>query len=494
MAAPRSATTRILSGPVSWEVARFGAPIALGMGLQTTFNLVDSYVISRLAPEAAQASLGALGICDQLSAIGTIVTYGVTTASTAMIALAQGRGDKRAVQRIAWQSILLVAALSVVFGVASILFAGPLIHGVVGAKGEVARLGAAYLAVNSGGSFAIFFLLQLTAIQRALGSAKTPVALLVLSNVLNLFFAVVMVYGPGDAPPVFSWGPPIARALHIPRMELVGAAWATILARTITLVPVVWLLVKRFDVLRRETMGPPDAPILREMGRIAWPSSVQFVVRMFALLATQTLVARAFTTATDQSATTALGIVFRLEMLALFIAMGWGSAAQTFVGQNLGAGHAERARASGRYSAIYDALFMIAIVAAFSQAARPIVVFFCDEPKVVEIALGYVSTISWSYIGLGTGVVLGSAIAGAGATRTTLVTDLAVVLGFQIPACTVAVLLPNATLTRLWWCVAATYVVSGIVYGCVFAVAPWTQSPAAARTTPEPEPEPALET
>ena len=49
--------------------------------------------------------------------------------------------------------------------------------------------------------------------------------------------------------------------------------------------------------------------------------------------------ARAFTTPDDQSATTALGIVFRLETMALFIAMGWGGAAQTFVGQNLGAGY-----------------------------------------------------------------------------------------------------------------------------------------------------------
>jgi Na+-driven multidrug efflux pump len=242
--------------------------------------------------------------------------------------------------------------------------------------------------------------------------------------------------------------------------------------------------VKRFDVLRRDAMGGPDAPTLREMGRIAWPSSVQFVVRMFAMLATQTLVARAFTTATDQSATTALGIVFRLEMMALFVAMGWGSAAQTFVGQNLGASREDRARASGRWSAVYNALFMIAIVFAFREAARPIVVFFCDDPKVVAVALGYIFTISWSYIGLGTGVVLGSAITGAGATRTTLVTDLAVVVAFQIPACTVAVLLPHESLERLWWCVAATYLLSGVVYAIVFAAVPWTQSKAVATAAP----------
>ena len=93
---------RILTGPVALEMLRFGAPLALGMGLQTTFNLVDAYVISRLSPEVAGPALGALGICDQLSAIGTIFSYGLTTASTALLAQAYGRGDKAAVRDLVW--------------------------------------------------------------------------------------------------------------------------------------------------------------------------------------------------------------------------------------------------------------------------------------------------------------------------------------------------------------------------------------------------------
>src|SRR4051812_15662641 len=164
--------SRITTRPIGWEMLRFGAPIALGMGLQTTFNLVDAYVIARLSPEVAGPALGALGICDQLSAIGTICSYGLTTASSALIAQAYGRRDRPAIQRLVWQSILAVAALSVVFGLISVAFAGPILARVVGAKGQVAELGAGYLRVNSGGAFSMFFLLQLTGIQRALGSSK----------------------------------------------------------------------------------------------------------------------------------------------------------------------------------------------------------------------------------------------------------------------------------------------------------------------------------
>ena len=48
-----AATKRILEGRLPLEMARFGVPVALGMGLQVTFNLVDAYLVSRLQPEVA---------------------------------------------------------------------------------------------------------------------------------------------------------------------------------------------------------------------------------------------------------------------------------------------------------------------------------------------------------------------------------------------------------------------------------------------------------
>ena len=78
-------TERILRGPLWFEVGRFGLPLALGMGLQTTFNLVDAYLVSRLPASIASSSLGAIGICDQLAALGTIVSYGLSVATAAML-------------------------------------------------------------------------------------------------------------------------------------------------------------------------------------------------------------------------------------------------------------------------------------------------------------------------------------------------------------------------------------------------------------------------
>ncbi|GMV13745.1 MAG: MATE family efflux transporter [Myxococcales bacterium] len=455
---------RIRKGAIPFEVARFGAPLALGMGLQVTFNLVDAYLISRLPHETAGPALGAIGICDQLAALGTIVSYGLSVATGAIVSRRQGAGDVAGVRAAAWQSLLLVLGLSLAFALAGVLGARFLLADVVGAKGRVAELGAEYLSVMLGGSFTIFLLLHLTTLQRALGSSKTPASLLVAANVLNFLFAVLLVYGPGEAPAVFSWGPPIARALGLPRLELMGAAWATVLARVVVLIPLWLILTRRFGLFGKDSRARPDLPAMSSLWRVGWPSSTQLVVRIAAMLVMHSLVARAYTTSSDQSATTALGIVFRLETMALFVGLGWGSAAQTFVGQNLGAGTPERARQSGWYAALYNAAMMALLALAYRAFGHDIIAFFDRDARVIDVGQSYVAAVGFSYVGLGIGIVLGAAIQGAGATKQTLGLDSAVVFAFQLPAAWLVVFGLGLPLARLWQVIAWTYVAFAAVY------------------------------
>jgi putative MATE family efflux protein len=482
-----AATRRILEGPLGREIARFGTPLALGMALQTTFNLVDAYLVAQLPKAEVGAAIGALGICDQVAAVGTIISYGVSTATSTLLTNQRGAGDEHAVQRTAWQSILAVAALSVIFAVVGIAFAGPIVRDVIGAKGDVAVEATRYLRVIVGGSFSIFFLLQLTTIQRALGSSKTPVSLLVVGNVLNVFFAILLIFGPIPLHPALAWVAELARVAHVPRMGMVGAAWATVIARSIVLVPNVVILARRFKIVRPPPgERGPDARALRKLASIAWPSSAQFVIRIAAMLLVNSLVARFFTTQDDQTATTAIGLVFRLDTMALFVAMGWGSAAQTFVGQNMGARKEARATKSGWIAAAYDTATNVLLVAAIAWAGGAILRVFDDDPAPVGIALEYLRDVAPSYVGLGIGVVLGNAMAAAGATRTTMLIDAAVILGFQFPACILALAAFGGDRATLFHLVAATNALSAIVYALVYLRGGWRGAlgPASIRPAP----------
>lgn len=471
-----SRESRILSGPLSWEVARFGAPLAVGMALQTTFNLVDAFLIARLPPDEVGPAIGAIGICDQVAALGTIISFGVSTAAAAIISNRKGAGDQRGVQQAVWQSLLVVGVLSVVLGLAGGLGAGFIVHDLIGAKGEVATVATSYLRVAMLGSFSIFFLLQLTNVQRALGSAKTPVALLVVGNILNLILAVLLIFGPGPAPSWLGWSTEIARVLGIPRMGMIGAAWASVIARCVVLLPNAIILARRFDVFPPEGERRPDKAEIKQLLGIAWPSSAQFFLRISAMLLVNSLVARFFTTAEDQTASTAMGLVFRLDTMALFVAMGWGNAAQTFVGQNLGARNERRARASGWFAGGYDAVTNVLLVALVFAYGEAILRVFADDTPSLMIALDYLRVVAPSYFALGLGIVLGNAMAGAGATRTTFAIDALVILAFQLPLSLAVVGLFGGSLDALFRCVAATNVASALVYSGVYARGGWLRS------------------
>jgi Na+-driven multidrug efflux pump len=202
---------------------------------------------------------------------------------------------------------------------------------------------------------------------------------------------------------------------------------------------------------------------MRRIWEIGWPTSSQLVVRVLAIFVVVAVAQRLYTTDGDQSMSTALGLVLRLETMALYVGLGWGSAAQTFVGQNLGAVQSARAKQSGWYATLYNALMMAAFAAACGLWGHQFVMLFDATPSVVSDAMDYLAIVAPSYIGLGIGIVLGSAIQGAGATRQSLRLDTLVILAVQIPLCVAAYVFEWPP-KLLWGAVFATYLAFALIY------------------------------
>ncbi len=227
------------------------------------------------------------------------------------------------------------------------------------------------------------------------------------------------------------------------------------------LIPAVVVLVRRRALAVADRR--PDPVELRRIWDLGWPSSTQFVVRMLAFVATTALIAHSFTTANDQTATTAYGVIFRVESMALFVSMGWGSAAQTFTGTCHGAGLDARGKRAGLIAAGYDALAMALLAWAAVRWAVPILGFFDPTPAVIAIGREYLGVVAFSYVGYGAAIVLGNAYAGFGATRVTLRLDLLVVLALQIPLMVGAVKL-HGQRHGLFAAIAIAYLASAALY------------------------------
>jgi len=454
---------RMLEGNLAVAVARFGAPLVVGMALHTMFNLVDMFMISRL--ENASESLAALGICDMIAAVATIISTGISTATVARISRAVGARDLRGIRRATWQSLWLVSAFSLGFGVLGLAGSEAIIRVLMQAKGETAALAVPYLRIMLGGCYSIFLLLQITAILRALGNAKSAAFLLIFGNALNIILNIFLVYGDGHRPSFFAFAAPLAHALHVPRMGIVGAAWATLIGRTVPVVLGAWMLARRkggprFHPIYLRPLGPE----LRAILKVGWPSSAQFVARILSILVFLSLVNANFTSVGDPSALTAYSICLRLETMALFIGMGWGAAASSFVGANLGAGQRMRAKNAGWIAAFYNVLLMLGLAAFYLVHGDILVGFFDNAPSVIAIGREYLKIVSLSYLFLGLGVVLSQAMTGAGATLSSLVIDTIILFGFVVPSAIFVAETLDGSRTLLWTIIALGNVASAVAF------------------------------
>jgi putative MATE family efflux protein len=457
-----------MQGPLSWGVAAFGLPMVVGMLLYGAFNLVDLFMLSRM--DDAAPALAALGICDMLFALAVIAASGISNSSVALISRRLGEGDREGMQRAAWQSLLLLGGSSLVLGVAGVWGAGWVVEVLMHAKAEVAVLATQYLQIMLGGSYSIFLLLQVTAILRALGHASWAAVLLVAGNGLNVVLDAIFIFGPGPAPELLGWAPPVAQWLGIPQMGMAGAAWATLLGRSVPMLLGLGLLVLlrdglelRLRFLRLE---------LRQQWRLlllGWPASAQLALRVGTVLVFLALISASFTTADDVSVLTAYSICLRLEVIVLFMAMGWGAAASTYMGVNLGASQPQRALNSTWLSAAYAAASVLLVAFVAVLFAREIIAFFDDSEAVLEVGAQYFRVVAFSYVALAFGVVLSQGLTGAGDTLASFLLDAGVLLILVIPGCMLLIGVWGHPPVVLWWAM----VVGNVLAAAVFALYFW---------------------
>ena len=458
----------ILEGNLGVGLLRFGVPLSAGMALHAMFNVVDIAVVGNL-PEGARA-LGVIALCDLLAMIGTVVSTGVGNAAAAIISRRLGAGDSSRAAQACWGSLCVLLAAGVFFGAVALMWSGDILW-VMGAKGWLHGQATKYLEVILGGVVTIFALLHVTSALRAAGHSATPTMLVFGANVLNLILSVVLVYGPGEAPKIFAWGPPIARFFSAPHLGIMGAAWGTVIARGLVVLPGLVLVARDFSWPSLSSLVP-DWKEVKQLWDIGWPSTAQYAVRIAGILVLLAVIGHWYTTEDDQSALSAMGICIRLDTIGLFMALGWGSAAATFVGHNLGAGNYCRARRAGWLAARICGVKLALVGIAYLLFADDLVPLFTDGDAVKEWCLSYLGFVAPVYGLVGVGAALSTALTGAGETMASFRIDSLVILGLQTPLLLLVALL-GAPLQVCFAAVAVGHLLTSGLYVYAFSRGRW---------------------
>ncbi len=111
-------------------------------------------------------------------------------------------------------------------------------------------------------------------------------------------------------------------------------------------------------------------------------------------------------------------IAIRIIVFTILPSWGMANAAATLVGQNLGAGHPERAEKSAWRAAFFNMIFMGSVGVIYLTGAPFFIGLFTEEPQALQAGSMALRILAAGYVFYGYGMIISQAINGAGDTRT----------------------------------------------------------------------------
>jgi Na+-driven multidrug efflux pump len=167
----------------------------------------------------------------------------------------------------------------------------------------------------------------------------------------------------------------------------------------------------------------------------------------------------------------AYGIAMRIGMVMMMPGMGFGNAAATLVGQNIGACRPQRAERAGWLVAGIYCLVAVGMSVFCVIFARPVIAFFNNDLQVVAAGVAILRWYCATFLFISLSIVLGRAMAGAGDTLAPMVITAISMLGIRVPLAW--------RLSVVWGLagiligIAASSVVQGCLMVCAFHWGRW---------------------
>jgi Na+-driven multidrug efflux pump len=192
---------------------------------------------------------------------------------------------------------------------------------------------------------------------------------------------------------------------------------------------------------------------LRWDGAVAWNivrTSLGGVGQMIVAMTSWIFLMRILA-AIGSEAVAAATIAIRIMMFTLMPPWGMSNAAATLVGQNLGAGHADRAEAAVWRTGWYNMAYTVLVSAAFFIWHDALIGLFTADPRIIAIGGEWLRILSYSYFVYGWWMVSVQAYNGAGDTRTPTWINVVFFWLVQIPLCWALAVALGWGHSGVWW-------------------------------------------
>ena len=339
-------------------------PMIFGILGIIAFNLADTYFVGKIG----MVPMAALTFTFPVVTVINSINLGIGIGTSAVVSKAVGQRDHDLVRRLATDSLTLGVLFSLIAVTIGQLTIVPLFT-MLGADSEVMPYIIKYMRVwYAGAPFVVIPMIGNNSI-RALGDTKTPSIVMLVSASINVLMDPILIFGLGP----------------IPALGVTGAALATVVARGMTFIFALYVLIMREKVV--SMAGASVKKILKTWRTILFIGVPNAIARIIIPIGAGIItgVIAGF----GNNAVAGFGIATRLEFLALAVVGSLASVIPVFVGQNYGAGDFVRIRQAIRMSQRFVVIYGALMYGLLFFIARPLAMLFTKDLGVVDVVVLY---------------------------------------------------------------------------------------------------------
>ncbi len=384
---------RPASSELYGNMMRLAWPSALESILISLIGAVDTMMVSALGTSA----IAAVGLTNQPKMILLSIIFSLNTAITAIVARRKGQNDPESANSTLRQGVMISAGVSALLSSLGFIFAKPLML-FAGANADTLEMSIAYFRIIAISVFFNAVCMTINAAQRGAGNTRISMKTNILSNVVNVIFNFLLIEG----------------RFGFPRMEVVGAATATLLGTMAGLALAIASVIGKHKFLHLDfhSKWAFDRGTMKNIFNIGGSAMVEQVFMRIGFFAYSRIIAELGTVAyaTHQICMSILGFSF-------CFGDGLTVASSSLVGQSLGAKKPDYAMAYGKIGQRLALTVSTLLALIFALGRNFLVTLYSDDPEVIALGSIIMIVIALTTHAQTSQVVFSGCLRGAGDTK-----------------------------------------------------------------------------
>lgn len=383
-------------GSIVKLIITFSLPLLLGHIFQNLYNSADSIIVGRLLGTTA---LAAVASCSDISFLLVGFFNGLSIGAGVLFSRHFGAKNYKELHDSIHTAVLFCLIMGVVMTSLGIA-ATPLLLRAVGCPDDVYAQASVYMRIYFVGVMFTSLYNVGSGILRAVGDSRTPFRYLVISSVTNVVLDVIFI--------------------AIFRMDVEGAALATVVSQLLSVTMVFRRLMNTQDVYRLELRELRlNKRILLEVIDLGLPTALQS-----SLISFSNLFVQRYVNYFGSSAMAGIGAAKKIDKFVGIISQSLGFCATTFVSQNLGANQRGRAFRGIRTCLIIGAVSVAATGIPIYYFAPFFIQFFTVDAAAMAYGVAMVHTMMPLYYFQTLNQVFSGSVRGFGRSRAVMILSL----------------------------------------------------------------------